>query len=402
MDKKQALAFLKKLESRGMSLGLSRIEGFLALVGSPERDFASVHVAGTNGKGSTAAMLESILRKAGCKTGLYTSPHLVEFNERVRVNGKSISDRDFCSLVSSLKKELEESGLELTYFEFVTALAFKHFSEKKVEVAVVEVGMGGRLDATNVVMPLVSVITNVENEHEEHLGKTTKAIAREKAGIVKRGVPVLTAEWKKPVLRVFEKTASGKKARLVVVKRPWPGALKLSGSFQAWNAALAAAAARELESQGIRVGGKAIAEGLASAEWPGRFQLVGKRPLVVLDCAHNPACCVVLSRAFRETFPGRRALLVFGVSKDKKVEKMARVLAPFAKKVFVTASKTRPMPLARVQKAFSSQGIEAKPFPGVKKALKKALAEANPDDIVLVAGSCFVVGEAIGFLGPGP
>ncbi len=398
MEKKQALGFLQALENRGMVLGLGRIEKFLALLGNPERDFASVHIAGTNGKGSTAAMLESILRKAGYKTGLYTSPHLVEFNERIRVNGQRVSDRVFCSLVSSLKEELEESGLKLTYFEFVTALAFKHFAKKKVEVAVVEVGMGGRLDATNVLEPKVSVITNVENEHEEHLGKTAKAIAREKAGIIKQGVPVVTAEWKKPVLNVFEKAASEKKARLVTVKRPWQGNLKLSGFFQQWNAALAAAAVERLESQGLKIGKRAVKEGISLVHWPGRFQVVKKKPVVLLDCAHNPACCVVLSRAFKNRFPKRRVLLVFGVSRDKKVEKMARVLAPLARKVFVTASKTRPMALSRVEAAFRKQGLETKAFPSVKKALQKALGEAKGQGVVLVTGSCFVVGEAISFL----
>ncbi len=393
MDKKQAFAFLDELQGRGISLGLSRIRKFLLFIGSPETRFRSVHVAGTNGKGSTAAMIESILREAGFKTGLYTSPHLVRFNERIQVNGRQISDKRLVELIAKLKAKMQKSKIGLTYFEFVTTLAFKHFANCRVDFAVVEVGMGGRLDATNSVKPAVSVITNVEREHEEHLGKTRRKIAAEKAGIIKKHVPVVTAEWKKPILRVFNEKCNAKNAKLVVVKSPFKGRLGLLGSFQRWNAALAIAAARELQKQGIEIDEKAIQKGLAKAEWPGRFEIVHKNPTVLLDCAHNPACCVVLSRAFKQAFPGKKCLLVFGASSNKNVARMAKLLSPLARKVFVTAAKYRAMPPKMAVACFGSADVEV--VAGVGKALKKALSSAKKSDVVLVAGSCFLVGESI-------
>jgi len=398
MDKEQAFAFLHNLEGRGIKLGLERIRKFLCFVGNPETRFKSIHVAGTNGKGSTAAFVERILREAGYKTGLYTSPHLVSFNERIQVNGEKISDELLVKLVGEAKQEMEDCGISLTYFEFITAMAFKHFALSKVDFAVVEVGMGGRLDATNVLLPLVSVITNVEREHEAHLGDTQEEIAAEKAGVIKKHVPVVTAEWKKHVLDVFKEKAVEKESQLLVVKDPYAGKLIVLGSFQRWNAALAVASVKELQKQGIELDETAIVKGLAKAEWPGRFQIVQTNPTLVLDCAHNPACCKVLATAFNEMFPGKKALLVFGTSSDKKVGKMAGFLAPIAKKVFVTEAKYRPMPAKEVAEEFKAFGNEVDLVKGVEEAVKKAISSANPGDVVLVTGSCFVVGEAMRFI----
>ena len=214
MGKAQAMAFLEELEGKGTELGLDRVKDFLSLIGSPENSFKAVHIAGTNGKGSTSAMVESILREAGFKTGLYNSPHIVSFNERIKVNGLNISNRALVELVESTKKKMEESGISLTYFEFITAIAFKHFANQGVEIAVVEVGMGGRLDATNVVTPLVSVITNIAIEHKKHLGNTVAQIAKEKAGVIKENIPVVTAAQDDAALKVIRRVCREKASSL--------------------------------------------------------------------------------------------------------------------------------------------------------------------------------------------
>jgi len=411
MDIAQASVFLEMLQKRGMVFGLERVSKFLALLGNPHLGFKSVHIAGTNGKGSTAAMLEAIFRKAGYKTGLYTSPHLVKVNERFRVNGREIGDKAFLKLVADLKGEMEKFGLELTYFEFLTALCFKHFADLGVEVAVVEVGMGGRLDATNVLKPVLTLITNVEKEHEKFLGKSLKEIALEKAGIVKKGIPLVTREEKRKVLQVLGEKCRAVGAELIVVQGFYPGRLSLLGSFQKKNAALAVEAVKQLGKRGFAtgpaaeggagkgfvIGKSAVEKGLASAQWLGRFQVVQKRPAVVLDCAHNPAGARALAKAFAESFPGRKALLVFGVSSDKKVGEMAKALAPLVFKVFATGAKTRPLSPERVAAEFGGLGKEAKAFSSVGKAVKKAVEEAGRQGIVLVCGSCFVVGEALEF-----
>jgi dihydrofolate synthase/folylpolyglutamate synthase len=397
MDKPQAMAFLDKLRGKGMSLGLERIEQFLASISSPQAKFNSVHIAGTNGKGSTAAFIERVLREAGFKTGLFTSPHLVRINERLQVNGKPISDDALTSLIAGTKTEMEKTGIPLTYFEFITALSFKHFAAQKVDFAIVETGMGGRLDATNVLRPAVSAITNVEREHEAFLGNTFEKIAAEKAGIIKEGIPVVTAEWKKPVLEVFRKKALEKNAQFSIVGKPFSGGLGLLGSFQTWNAALALAVVAELQKQGVEIGEKAIETGLLKAEWSGRFEIVRQNPTVVLDCAHNPGCCFALANAFREAFPGKRAVLVFGASGNKNAERMAYFLSPITKKVFVTSACYKGMSLEKLADCFDSCCLPVEAVPGVENALEKALSSAESNDVILVAGSCFLVGEAMPF-----
>ena len=395
MDKKQAFAFLDKLQGKGIKLGLSRVKKFLKGIGSPEKNFAIVHVGGTNGKGSTSAMIESILRQSGCKTGLYTSPHLIKFNERIKVNGKDISDKRLVSLVSSLKAKMSRAKVDLTYFEFVTAMAFQHFSDSGVDVAVVEVGLGGRLDATNVILPVVCAITNVEAEHEQALGKTIQEIAWEKAGIIKRGVPVVTSEKKEVALCQFRKRCRLLGTNLIQVKALYRGRLSLLGKFQRTNAALAVAVIRQLRLKGFEIPEAAVKKGLASTSWPGRLQLVKKCPAVVLDCAHNPACCGALAGSFRKLFPGKRVILVLGVSSDKNALEMARALAPVAKQVIVTNASFRAMSIGRLADCFLKTRHSAQQVPGVKDAVKKALLVAGRGDVVLVTGSCFVVGEAL-------
>lgn len=399
MDKKQAFGFLDELQGKGIKLGLSRMKKFMKATGNPERKYVVVHVGGTNGKGSTAAMIESILRHAGYRTGLYTSPHLVNFNERFKVNGKNISDKSLVALVAFVKKKMSKANVPLTYFEFITAMAFQHFANSEVDVAVVEVGLGGRLDATNVVVPTVCAITNVELEHEAVLGKGVSTIAEEKVGIIKRGVPVVTTEKKEQVIRVFRKKCRGAGAKLVIVKEPFAGKLSLKGDFQRANAALALASVKELQKQGFEIEKLAIEKGLISTDWPGRFQVVKKRPLVVLDCAHNPACCDLLVGSFKKEFPKKEVLLVFGVSNNKNALKMAKHLAEITTNVFVTNAKYRAMSLGKLSDCFLKTGCAVEQVPRVENAVKRALACVKKDGVILVTGSCFVVGEALQLLG---
>lgn len=390
--------FLNNLQGKGIKLGLERIEGFLKFAGNPEKKFKSVHVAGTNGKGSTATMIERILREAGYKTGLYTSPHLMRFNERFKINGVEIADAGIVKLISKVKSEMDKSGIELSYFEFVTVMAFEYFSDSKVEIAVIEVGMGGRLDATNVVAPLVSVITNVAIEHEKFLGITVAQIAEEKAEIIKEGVPVVTAAQDDTALQVIRRMCREKESHLSIVQRPLLEGVGMKGFFQEWNAALSVAAVKQVNSAGFAVEKQAIEKGLSLAKIAGRFDIVKENPAVVLDCAHNPACCTALAKSFAKEFPEKKALLVFGASDGKNVMAMAERLTPISKKVFVTGAKYRAMDAEKVAKVFEVLGVEVEIVAGVENAVKKAISSAKQDNVVLVTGSCFVVGEALDFL----
>ncbi len=397
LNKKQVFAFLEELQGGGIKLGLERIEKFLTFIGNPEKEFKSVHIAGTNGKGSTATMIEQILRQAGFKTGLFTSPHLVCFNERIRVNGVEISDKYLVKLVGELRKEMKKSGIELSYFEFITALAFRHFANSKVDIAIIETGMGGRLDATNVIHPLVSVITNIAMEHEKYLGSTFAQIAGEKAGIIKEKVPVVTSARNDIVLSVIRRVCREKNSSLSIIQRPLFNEVGMKGIFQGWNAALAVAAVKQLKLAGFEVGKQAIEEGLSLAKISCRFDIVRKEPIVILDCAHNPACCVVLAKSFAKEFPEKKALLVFGASKGKNVLAMAKRLAPVSKKVFVTSAKYRAMDTEKIAKVFEDLGLEIEVVKNVENAVKKAISCAKQGDVVLVTGSCFVAGEVLEF-----
>jgi dihydrofolate synthase/folylpolyglutamate synthase len=389
------LSYFDELERLGIILGLERIQRFLELLGNPQDRFRSIHIAGTNGKGSTAAMVESILRCAGYKTALYTSPHLVCFNERVQVNGKKISNPELQQLVSQLRSIKEKADLKLTFFEFTTALAFEYFKRKKIDFAVIETGMGGRLDATNVLKPLVSVITNVSIEHRQYLGNTLQEIAFEKAGIIKQGVPLITSEKNPVVLRVLRKECKRKKSKLIKASKSCNGKIALQGSFQRTNAAMAIAVIRELRRQGVRISEKAIRNGLTKVHFPGRFTEMQRNPIVLLDCCHNSGAALALAKAFRRGFKGKKALLVIGVSSDKDIRQIALALAPLSSLVIVTGAKIRAMQPEKVKKEFERNGKKAIIVKGVKNAVRKAIAVAGKNRLVLVAGSCFVVGEAI-------
>lgn len=370
--------YLESLEKFGINLGLDRIKFLLERLGNPQLKFKSIHVAGTNGKGSTCAMIASILKEAGYKVGLYTSPHLFDYAERIKINGKDISHRDFATglkLVQKIANHLTaKPPNNPTVFEVLTAVAFWYFARKKVDYAVVEVGMGGRLDATNVIIPLVSVITNIDLEHTAVLGKTLAKIAVEKAAIIKPRVPVITAEDKPEALSVLQHQAQKNGSVLIQVSSKGEGLKSgLLGEHQKANAACAVAAVR---LAGIKVGKQAVLKGLRKVRWPGRFQVVSRRPLTIVDGAHNPAGIKVLVGTLRQQFPGKKLTFIFGTQTDKDSVSMLSLLKPLARKVIITHS--------------SHQNAANKDSIKLADALK-----LTADEDRVITGSLFLVADAL-------
>ncbi|MCU0641701.1 MAG: bifunctional folylpolyglutamate synthase/dihydrofolate synthase [Candidatus Margulisbacteria bacterium] len=360
-----------------MNLGLQRIEQLLDRLGNPQRKLKIIHVAGTNGKGSTCAMIAAILQAAGYRVGLYTSPHLFKYNERIKINGQDISDKDFSQGLTGIGREEQGLAGKLTAFEALTALAFWYFAKKKVDYAVVEVGLGGRLDATNVVTPLISVITNIDLEHTSILGRTLARIALEKAAIIKPGVPVVTAEAKPEALQVIKHQAEKKGSMLIQVGSQGEGLPSaLVGDHQKINAACAVVAVRLAD---IKVDKETILRGLTKVKWPARFQIVKKEPLTIVDGAHNPAGARVLAAALRLKYPGRKFVFIFGTQTDKAADQMLDILRPLAKKIIVTHSSHQ-------------NAAEKKSLP-----LVRALTLAAREDRV-ITGSLFLAADALKLL----
>jgi dihydrofolate synthase/folylpolyglutamate synthase len=363
----------------------------LALRGNPERAFPCIVVAGTNGKGSVSAMLAAVLKASGLRVGLYTSPHLHRMVERFRVDGKAISMRAFAGRVSELGPWLEaKSSPELTFFEACTLLAFEIFRDAEVDVAVLEVGLGGRLDATNVVDPVLSVITHVALDHQDRLGDTIEQIASEKAGIIKRAVPVIMAAQSPDVQEVILGRAKVRRAPLVAateLARPQLGSA-LPGAFQHENVQTVLAAVDSLRKSGFSISDGDVKRGLKAVRWPGRLELIEGTPSVLLDAAHNPDACMQLSRhlaTLRERFPKR--VLVFGALSDKPVALMLALLRPHVHQVVLTtAGSSRALAASELQVRFGGHAVAA-PI----SALRKAQKLAGKRGLVIVAGSIFVM-----------
>jgi dihydrofolate synthase/folylpolyglutamate synthase len=416
-------------QARAAKFDLENMRVMARELGNPERAFASVHIAGTNGKGSTAAMLASILRAAGIRAGLYTSPHLLRINERISVDGADISDADFAEVFERVQTVIEKllaSGAlaaHPTFFECVTTMAFEFFARRKVGLAVIEVGLGGRLDSTNVIVPEVAVITQIDFDHENFLGHSIEEIAAEKAGIIKPGAWVVSAAGNEAAQEVIRRRAAEQKARLVEVDEayrvsglraedgryqfvaaagaPGPGSaseievrLPLPGRFQVRNALTAIAAARLLAERGFPVSDTAIADGLATVHWPGRIERLQNGPAVYLDGTHNPAGARELVAFWNEHFPGRRIHLVYGAMRDKAVDEVAGQLFPRAATVILTQSQ---QPRALSAEALAGMTRHLAPWveviiePGA--ALEHAIERAEPDDVVFATGSLYLVGD---------
>ena len=414
--------YLGHLQHFGIKLGLENIASLCAALGNPQNRFLSVHVAGTNGKGSVSAMLDAVMRAHGLRTGLYTSPHLARIEERIRVDGRRVSSKRFLELLARLKETIDGlmAGRRLvyhpTYFEVVTALAFLEFAERKVDVAVLEVGLGGRFDATNVVRPLVSVITTIAKDHEKHLGSTLEKIAFEKAGIIKPGVPVVCGVRGGAALREIRRVARERDAPLIEAfgpGRPLEAAPvrngfrfsyrgergryvfspALAGRHQGANAAVAIAAAEVLSRTWKPFDKARIIRAVRETRWEGRLETVRRRPLVILDGAHNVEGAESLAAHIRESVR-RRVVLVFAAMQDKDLRSMARILFPVASTVVLTRvpykRSAAPEELLSAAPPFAGRVLLE---PGTRKAVDLALKESRGRTPVVIAGSLFLIGE---------
>jgi dihydrofolate synthase/folylpolyglutamate synthase len=411
----ETLSWLYSLEARGEIYKLERMDQALALIGDPHLRLRAVHIAGTKGKGSVAAMIDAIVRAAGYRSGLYTKPHLVNLTERTRVDGVEMPGALMLDYITRLREVYERAGLFLTFFEFTVALMFLYFAEAGVEVAVVETGLGGRLDSTNVVQPRLSVITPIGFDHMERLGYTIAAIAGEKGGIIKPGVPVIIGARDHDARLVLNSIAAQRQSPVFMIGREFSyrshapahridydglglrlvGAeLALAGPFQHENAAIAVAAADNLRAQGWHLDEAAIRRGLAEVVWPGRFDIVARRPTVILDCAHNELAIEALLETIAvELGPSVKPRLVFGCLEDKRWGRMAEMLAPRVRDVTLTrASPKRPLEPENLLPAFARQ-VPARVIRAPLEAITQVMAEATVDDVILVTGSVYLVGE---------
>jgi dihydrofolate synthase/folylpolyglutamate synthase len=395
--------YLSRLAPLAMHFGLERMQRALDALGRPDEALEVLHVGGTNGKGSTCAMAEAALARAGHRVGLYTSPHLVRFNERIQVAGVPVSDAKLGQRLAEIRRacpwhDVAGEGERLTYFEFATLAALLHFAAEGVKVAVVEVGLGGRLDATNAIVPRVTAIARIGLDHTQLLGDTVERIAIEKAGIFKPGVPAVVHGRQPPgALETLRAEAERRGAPFVQASPDWAGPVALPGAHQRGNAGLAAAALRQLAHQGVAVSEEDIAHGIATARWPGRLEEVDG---VLLDGAHNPDGAAALAAALRTLHPGRAVELVFGVLSDKDAGGMLGALAPAARRVHAVApASPRARPAAETAALAATLGVPADVHGGLAAALACARDAARDGAVVCVAGSLYLVGEARALLG---
>ncbi len=422
---RDTIAFLYGLQGRGMKLGLATARHLLHEIGDPQRDFASVHLAGTNGKGSTAALIASALQVSGRRVGLYTSPHLNFFTERIRIDGAPIPDEAVAPLVAEIRSRLARTPLiaEMipTFFEFTTAMAFLAFARSAVEVAVVEVGMGGRLDATNLLDPQVSVLTPVDYDHQAFLGSTLEQIAAEKAGILKHQVPAVVGPQAPVAQEAIERAARAVGAPLRRMDREFAVAVReadlagtvfdysgpqwrlpgirvgLAGRHQALNGAMAVAALEALSERGFRVDEEAVRRGLAAARWEGRLEVLGTHPLLLLDGAHNPGAARALRQALVElVLPRVRSChFLLGILGDKDVSGILAELLPLADRVVVTAPDSpRAMPPERLAAEAGRWTERVAVCRTVAEALETARSLTDSRDALCITGSLYTVGEA--------
>jgi len=428
---KQALGYLysltnyeikSKFDYAPQFFDLRRVERLLDALGNPHRQFKSIHIAGTKGKGSTSAMLASILRAAGYRTGLYTSPHLHTFRERIQVNNAPIPEAAFASLVERLQP-LADKDKELTTFEVATALAFTYFAQTDVEIAVIEVGLGGRLDATNVILPSVAIITTIGHDHMHILGNTLAEIATEKAGIIKEGIPVITAPQEHAAMAVIERTCAQKHAPLHAVGFDWKWRathtslegqeftvsgklhgvrvfykglyIPLLGKHQLRNAAVVLAAIETLRQFGLDVSESAVRQGMHDVVWPARFEILGQHPYMIVDGAHNIDSARALGATLQQYFPDLQPWFVLAILNDKDIPAILQQLLPRARGVFFARSHhPRAAEPKQLQEAVRDYGIPTAIIEEVGQATKRALEQARDDGLVVATGSFTTAGEA--------
>ncbi len=423
MDYQSALAYISSFGRFGSRPGLERMQWMLEKMGHPEASQRFIHIAGTNGKGSTTALVHNVLQAAGYRVGMYTSPYLEAFTNRIGAGGKDIDTEALVSLVERLQPQLDavsESNIgPITQFEVTTLLALAYYQELALDFVVWEVGLGGRLDATNVVMPVVSVITNIGRDHTEVLGDTLAQIAAEKAGIIKPDIPVVTAVKDEEALAVIQATANNLKAPLCCLGHEFTYTrnhftleeqsfdyrdqqcelkdvrIQLMGAHQCQNAATALAVISQLRQQGHRIDEAACRAGLAATRWPGRLEIMSKQPLVLVDGAHNPHGTLALRQALLEYFPGKKFSMVLGILQDKeRAEMLAHLLPQASRVIFAAPSYSRATDPELLLRDAAVHQVPAQTAPSVAQAIDQALAELVDDEILLVAGSLYTVSEA--------
>jgi dihydrofolate synthase/folylpolyglutamate synthase len=446
MSYRDTVQYLYNLQKHGIKFGLENITRLAALLDNPHEAFLSIHVAGTNGKGSTSAMISSVLQSAGFRTGLFTSPHLVSFTERIRVDSQEIEEHEVIDLTGEIREIVAQcSDFSPTFFEVVTAIALLYFKREQVDIAVLETGMGGRLDATNIIRPVVTVITTISYDHKEFLGNTLGEIAREKAGIIKSGVPVISSRQEPEAERVLKEIAQKEKAGISfyghdfssVLKQEETGGIRfdyrqgeelslndlfvpLPGGHQMENASVAIKAVdlcmqqlsalkppgRENSRRFCNITHQSIREGLNAVRWPGRLQLLHGVPPVVLDGAHNPSAASVLARSLEKTFLKKyqSIILVLGVMDDKDIRGIMEPLLSIASGIILTAPEysraAKPDKLERIARSLGYSNLTV--VPTVHQALdiaKKLAVSQGDDSLVVVTGSFYTIGEASEVLG---
>lgn len=385
-----AIDWLFGTQNLGVKLGLDNVQRLLASLGDPQEELRFIHVAGTNGKGSVCAMIDSICRTAGMKTGLFTSPHLVRFNERIQINGQPIDDAAVVRGIHRIRALVDEER-HPTFFEITTALALDYFRSQTVDLVVLETGLGGRLDATNVVHPLVSVLTSIDMDHQKWLGDTLSGIAAEKAGIIKPGVPVVSGPQFTEVKDVLERIAAQHSAPVSYAEKPLDGLfIGLTGFHQRLNAAIAVRAIRQA---GLRASPQALKEGLANVYWPGRFQRIDER--IVLDGAHNPAAARCLVETWRECIGPQKATVIFGGLCDKDLQGMLSTLGTLAARFFIVPIRSQRAASPADIECFVPQQLSATQCASAEQALGLA---RRCNEQILVTGSLFLVGETLAIL----
>jgi dihydrofolate synthase/folylpolyglutamate synthase len=417
---KESVSWLYSLQKYGIKFGLSKTTNLLKAFGNPHHNQHYIHIAGTNGKGSVGAMLEAILLQAGLKVGFYTSPHLVSFTERFRINRESIPKDTAASLIREIKEVINHKEPP-TFFEFTTAMTLLYFSREAVDISIIEAGMGGRLDATNVITPMVSIITTIGLDHQHFLGDTIIAIAKEKGGIIKKEIDLVTAVDQPPVVKLFEFLCKKKGAPFWRVGqharyRRLPSGLLgyyglhnrftnltlgLKGRFQHRNAALALLALEILKRKGITISDEAIQLGLADPLWPGRLEEVSSHPTIILDGAHNPSAMRSLAQAIGNDFDFKRLIVVVGIMEDKDIKHILAEIVPLAYRVIYTRPAyyraANPHYLMDVAKKFRKDGEVHVPL---STAIERARELADTKDLIVITGSLFTVGEAKSYLDP--
>ncbi len=439
MTYSETIDYLYKMQRHGIRPGLARMTSLLALFDQPQRSYKSVHIAGTNGKGSTAAMVAAVLKEAGYRVGLYTSPHLLDFSERIRINQVPISHEDIVALTQRLREKLETNSPRLaekiTFFEFITGMAFLYFAEQSVDVAVVEVGLGGRFDATNLIEPLVSSITNIDIDHEKYLGTTISEVAQEKAGIIKKSVPLISTASQPEVISIIEEIARLKEAPLAKVGQVNPAPttgfsekntltkpmklhylglkdyiieLPLLGLHQIKNMTTSLSIIESLQNQGLCISKHDIVEGIKKVRLEGRLEIIQKKPLILLDGAHNPAGARALG-TFLEELDGEtqsKHWLISGMMDDKKISEMIAPLLNWTDEFVLTRPKMArsadPQKISTIISSLIAQHKKQAPLITIKENVADAIthikSQMSTQDLLVITGSFYTVGEAKGAL----